>query len=106
MPFKRVQLIESTLLSHQVRLGTDSSLFSRIMPIGMRSNSPRKIDTKKVDEALVDIYSRLGVPEEVLSDQRTQFMSDYMSEVCSLLRIKQRMTIPYHLRCKWAGGEI
>ncbi|GFS16807.1 superoxide dismutase [Cu-Zn] [Elysia marginata] len=38
--------------------------------------SLRKIDTETVAEALVDIYSRLGVPEDVLSDQGTQFMSD------------------------------
>ncbi|GFO20040.1 gypsy retrotransposon integrase-like protein 1 [Plakobranchus ocellatus] len=40
----------------------------------------RKIDTESVAEALVDIYSRLGVPEEVLSDQGTQFISDCMNE--------------------------
>ncbi|GFO42448.1 gypsy retrotransposon integrase-like protein 1 [Plakobranchus ocellatus] len=34
----------------------------------------RKIDTESVAEALVDIYSRLGVPEEVLSDHSTQFI--------------------------------
>ncbi|GFS18301.1 Gypsy retrotransposon integrase-like protein 1, partial [Elysia marginata] len=45
----------------------------------------RKIDTETVAEALVDIYIRLGVPEEVLSDQGTQFMSDCMKEVCRLL---------------------
>ncbi|GFS26064.1 Gypsy retrotransposon integrase-like protein 1 [Elysia marginata] len=30
----------------------------------------RKIDTETVAEALVDIYSRLGEPEEVLSDKK------------------------------------
>ncbi|GFO12743.1 Zinc finger protein [Plakobranchus ocellatus] len=40
-----------------------------------------KIDTESVAEALLDIYSRLGVPEEVLSDQGTQFISDCMKEL-------------------------
>ncbi|GFO17739.1 gypsy retrotransposon integrase-like protein 1 [Plakobranchus ocellatus] len=59
----------------------------------------RKIDTESVAEALVDIYSRLGVPEEVLSDQGTQFISDCMKEVCRLLGIKQKTTTPYHPMC-------
>ncbi|GFO45967.1 gypsy retrotransposon integrase-like protein 1 [Plakobranchus ocellatus] len=59
----------------------------------------RKIDTESVAEALVDIHSRLGVPEEVLSDQGTQFISDCMKEVCHLLGIKQKTTTPYHPMC-------
>ncbi|GFO18188.1 gypsy retrotransposon integrase-like protein 1 [Plakobranchus ocellatus] len=59
----------------------------------------RKIDTESVAEALVDIYSRLGVPEEVLIDQETQFISDCMKEVCRLLGIKQKTTTPYHPMC-------
>ncbi|GFN90024.1 gypsy retrotransposon integrase-like protein 1 [Plakobranchus ocellatus] len=59
----------------------------------------RKIDTESVAEALVDIYSRQGVPEEVLSDQETQFISDCMKEVCRLLGIKQKTTTPYHPMC-------
>ncbi|GFN99199.1 Pol polyprotein [Plakobranchus ocellatus] len=47
----------------------------------------------------VDIYSRLGVSEEVLSDQGTQFRSDCMKEVCRLLGIKQKTTTPYHPMC-------
>ncbi|GFO05851.1 Pol polyprotein [Plakobranchus ocellatus] len=58
-----------------------------------------KIYTESVAEALVDIYSRPGVPEEVLSDQGTQFISDCMKEFCRLLGIKQETTIPYHPMC-------
>ena len=35
----------------------------------------KNIDTETVAEALVDIFSRLGVPEEILSDLGTQFIS-------------------------------
>ncbi|GFO29181.1 Zinc finger protein [Plakobranchus ocellatus] len=38
----------------------------------------RKIDAETVAESLVGIYSRLGVPGVVLSDQETQFKSDCM----------------------------
>ncbi|GFO17662.1 Pol polyprotein [Plakobranchus ocellatus] len=54
----------------------------------------QKIDAETVAE--MEIYSRLGVPKEMLSDSRTQFMSDYMREVCRRLGIKQKMTTPSH----------
>ncbi|GFO09026.1 gypsy retrotransposon integrase-like protein 1 [Plakobranchus ocellatus] len=50
----------------------------------------RKIDTESVAEALVDIYSRLGVSKEVLSDQRTQFISDCMKEDASQATTDER----------------
>ena len=59
----------------------------------------KNIDTETVAEALVDIFSRLGVPEEVLSDLGTQFVSDCMREVTRLLSIKQLTTTPYHPMC-------
>ena len=59
----------------------------------------KKIDTETVAEALVDIFSRLGVPEEILSDLGTQFVSDCMREVTRLLSIKQLTTTPYHPMC-------
>ncbi|GFN93269.1 integrase core domain [Plakobranchus ocellatus] len=40
----------------------------------------RKINVNMVAQALTDIYSRLGVPEEVLADQEMQFMFDGMRE--------------------------
>ena len=38
----------------------------------------KNIDTETVAEALVDIFSRLGVPEEILSDLGTQFVFECM----------------------------
>ena len=61
---------------------------------------PRKnIDTETVAVALVDFFSRLGIPEEILSDMGTQFVSDCMKEVTRLLSIKQLTTTPYHPMC-------
>ena len=61
--------------------------------------SLKNIDTETVAEALVDIFSRLGVPEEILSDLGMQFVSDCMKEVTWLLSIKQLTTTPYHPMC-------
>ena len=41
----------------------------------------KNIDTETVAEALVDIFSHLGAPEEILSDLGTQFVSECMKEV-------------------------
>ena len=59
----------------------------------------KNIDTETVAEALVDIFSRLGVPEEILSDLGTQFIAECMKEVARLLSIKQLTTTPYHPMC-------
>lgn len=54
------------------------------------------IETERVAEALVEMFSRVGVPREVLSDRGTNFTSDVMKEVSRLLSIKQLHTTPYH----------
>ena len=59
----------------------------------------KRIDTETVAEALIEIYSRVGVPREVLSDQGKQFTSDLMEDVSRLLSVKQLTTTPYHPSC-------
>ncbi len=59
----------------------------------------KNIQAETVAEALLDIYSRVGLPEEVLSDLGTQFVSEVMGEVCRLLRVRQMTTTPYHPMC-------
>ena len=56
----------------------------------------KAITTEAVAEALVSIYCRLGVPEEVLTDMGTQFVSECMGQVAQLLGTKQLTTSPYH----------
>lgn len=50
-------------------------------------------------EALVDVFSRVGVPREILTDQGTQFTSDVTKEVSRLLSLKRITTTPYHTMC-------
>ena len=57
------------------------------------------IETVTVAEALVDIFARVGVPSEILSDQGAQFTSSLMREVSRLLSLKQLTTTPYHPAC-------
>ena len=59
----------------------------------------KRIDTSTIAEALVSIFSRVGIPTEILSDQGTQFTSNLMKEVSRLLSIKQLTTTPYHPQC-------
>ena len=61
--------------------------------------SLKTIDTETVAEALVNSFSRLGIPEEILSDLGTQFVSDCMKEVTRFLSTKQITTTPYHRMC-------
>ena len=59
----------------------------------------REISSENVAEALVSMFSRVGVPEEILSDCGSQFTADLMKEVSRLLSIKQLTTTPYHPQC-------
>ena len=56
----------------------------------------KEISSEVVAEAMLDIYSRVGIPEEVISDQGTQFISEYMKEFSRLMGLKQLPTTPYH----------
>jgi len=59
----------------------------------------KDITAETVAEALVNMFSRVGVPKELLSDQGGQFMSGVMKEVSRLLSLQQRVTTPYHPMC-------
>jgi len=58
-----------------------------------------KKTTIAIAEALVSIFARVGVPDEILSDKGTQLTSELMKEVGRLLSVKQLTTTPYHPQC-------
>ncbi|XP_077987486.1 uncharacterized protein LOC144442090 [Glandiceps talaboti] len=59
----------------------------------------KRIQAEVVAEALVSIYSRVGIPQEILTDLGTLFVADIMKEVNRLLSIKHLTTTPYHPAC-------
>ncbi len=56
----------------------------------------RKTDAATVAEALCHIFTRLGLPQEILSDQGSNFRSDLMKQVAAILGIDRIQTSPYH----------
>ena len=59
----------------------------------------KSITTEAVAESLVEMFSRVGIPDEILSDRGSQFTSDVMREVCRLLSVSQLHSAPYHPQC-------
>ena len=57
------------------------------------------IDTEIVAEALLDMHSRLKIPQEVLSNQGTQFVFSCMQEVSRLLSINRLTTTQCYPIC-------
>ena len=56
----------------------------------------KNIDSASVAEALFTMWTRVGAPEEVLTDRGSQFTSETMDQVFHLLAIKGLRTTPYH----------
>ena len=57
------------------------------------------IETGRVAEALVEMFSRVGIPDEMLTDCGSQFTAEVMKEVSRLLSLQQLTTTPYHPMC-------
>ena len=47
-------------------------------------------------EALLGLFSHVGLPDRIHSDRGSQFTSEMMQEIYQLLSIKQSTTSPYH----------
>ena len=47
-------------------------------------------------EHLIQLFSRVGIPREILTDQGTNFMSQLLKELYNLLKVSQIQTSPFH----------
>ena len=64
------------------------------------------IETEQVADALFDIFSRVGIPEEIITDRGSHFTSQMMDEVRGLLSIKHLPTTPYHTMANGLGEKF
>ena len=53
------------------------------------------IETERVAEALIAMFSRVGIPREMLMEHESRVTSEVMNEVSRLLSLQQLTTIPY-----------
>ncbi|XP_039525008.1 uncharacterized protein LOC120477466 [Pimephales promelas] len=56
----------------------------------------REVTAKQISTALLRLFSQVGIPREVLTDQGPNFMSHTLHQVYQLLGIKRVRTTPYH----------
>ena len=56
----------------------------------------KSIDAQHVAERLWELFSRMGVPAEILTDQGTNFMSRLLQELYRMLGVKSIRTSSYH----------
>ena len=54
------------------------------------------IEASRIAKELVSLFSRVGIPEEILTDQGSNFMSALLQEVYQLLGVSRIRTTPYH----------
>ena len=49
---------------------------------------------KEIAQALMTVFSRVGIPEEILTDQGRRFTANYMQELMDTMNIKHLMSSP------------
>ncbi|KAL5475937.1 hypothetical protein EMCRGX_G025817 [Ephydatia muelleri] len=56
----------------------------------------RSIDAEHIAEELLKLFSRVGVPKEIITDQGSNFTSQLLAKLYRLLGVKGIRTSPYH----------
>ena len=95
-PFKRIAMdivgpLLKTTSGHQYILVISdyATRFSEAYPL-------RRFTAVSVADKLMDLFSRVGVPNEILKDQGKNFTSELLKELYQMLGIKAITTSPYH----------
>ena len=56
----------------------------------------KSVDAASVAEELLKIFSRVGVPQEILTDRGTNFTSQLLVELYNMLHVQPIRTTPFH----------
>ncbi|XP_064399260.1 uncharacterized protein LOC135345747 [Halichondria panicea] len=56
----------------------------------------KSIDAPHIAEQLMTLFSRVGIPEEILTDQGSNFTSTLLTEIYRMLHVHPIRTTPYH----------
>ncbi|KAG6939121.1 hypothetical protein G0U57_003090, partial [Chelydra serpentina] len=96
VPFERIAMdligpLEKTARGHQhVLVVLDyATRYPEAVPL-------RNTASKTIAKELVQIFARVGLPKEILTDQGTPFVSKLMKDLCSLLHVQALRTSVYH----------
>ncbi|PJE77626.1 hypothetical protein CI610_03449 [invertebrate metagenome] len=63
----------------------------------------KNVDAQTIADTLVELFSRVGVPHVILTDQGTNFTSKMIQELYRVMGIKGITTTPYHPQ---ANGKV
>ena len=56
----------------------------------------KNTDAETIAEELLTVFSRVGIPQEILTDQGSNFQSQLLKHLYRLLRVDAERTSPYH----------
>ena len=56
----------------------------------------KSITAETIPEELIKLFARVGIPEEILTDQGTNFTAELLKELYRLLHVKSIRNSPYH----------
>jgi len=56
----------------------------------------RKIKARQIVNCLIQLFSRVGIPREIITDQGTNFTSSLLKQIYHMLGIQGVKTSPYH----------
>lgn len=95
-PFKRIAMdivgpLERSRAGNRYILviGDYATRYPEVFPL-------KNVKARQIANCLIQLFSRVGVPKEVLTDQGTNFTSKTLKQVYSLLGIRGIKTTPYH----------
>ena len=77
--------------------------FTKHIMACMTPNQTTKTVAKFLYQGYILIF---GAPAMLLSDHNVNFMSNIISEMCKLLRVKKLQTMPYHPPDEWVGRQV